>query len=66
MTTIFDLQRATLAARARLGDKAIGTRVAAGRVEIVRVTYTKRGNGEVVVLSGPHTAAEAVAALGAL
>lgn len=39
MNTLFDIQRATLAARARLADDAIGTRVDAGLVQVCRVTY---------------------------
>ena len=49
MATIFDLQRATLAARARNGDPTIGTRVQSGRVQIVRVTYPERLRGDSVV-----------------
>lgn len=66
MNALFELQRATLAARERTGDKAIGTRAHAGKVDVVRVVYDARGKATVSVLSGPHTATEAVVALGAL
>lgn len=66
MTTIFDLQKATLAARARTGDKAIGTQVADGKVEVVRVVFDNRGQSTVTVLSGPHAPAAAIQALAAL
>ena len=48
--TMDALRRAALAARARTGDDAIGTQVASGRVDIVRVTYTPKGRGVVTVL----------------
>jgi len=66
MKALFEIQRATTAARERTGDKAIGTRVSAGRIDIVRVVYDTRGKAAVSVLSGPHTAAEAVVALESL
>lgn len=62
----FDLQRATLGARERTGDKAIGVQVRAGTAEVVRVIYDKRGKATVTLLSGPHTPADAVKALEAM
>lgn len=63
--SLFDLQRATLAARARLADPTIGTTVRAGRFSVVRVTYPadKRGASDVVHVAGPFTAAECCAYL---
>lgn len=53
MPTIFDFQRATLAARQRLGDKSIGTRVNAGKIQVIRVSYPKekRGFGSIEPIS---------------
>lgn len=39
MQTLFAIQRATLAARARLADESIGTRAGNGLVQVCRVTY---------------------------
>ena len=39
MKTLFDIQRATLAARQRTGDAAIATRAKAGRLQVGRATY---------------------------
>lgn len=64
--SIFDIQRATLAARQRTGDNGIGTRVEAGRVQVVRVEYVKRKPANVTPLSAFVTAAEAVEFLNSL
>ena len=39
MQVLFDIQRATLAARQRTGDAAIATRAEAGRLQVGRATY---------------------------
>lgn len=45
------IQRATTAARVRLGDQSIGTQVSGGRVQVVRVTYRRNGTSEVAPVS---------------
>ena len=61
MQDIIKLQTATLAARARTGDKALSTNVAAGQVRVVRVV------GETVTeLTGGLTVAKAVEFLNAI
>jgi hypothetical protein len=66
--TLIALQQATLAARKRTGDDAIGTQVEAGKVQVVRVTYPngKRKPAHVEPLSGFLSAADAVAFVNAL
>ncbi|WP_298236601.1 hypothetical protein [uncultured Azohydromonas sp.] len=49
MATLMDLRNATLAARQRTNDDTISTRVEAGRVQVVRVTYPPRKHGRSVV-----------------
>jgi hypothetical protein len=50
--TFGDIRRATLAARERTGDSAIGTAVKAGRFQVQRVTYPNgRDYGHVEALS---------------
>lgn len=44
---MFALQKATTEARARLGDKTIGTQVKDGKVQVIRVTYDAKGKGSV-------------------
>ncbi|MGE4243698.1 hypothetical protein [Ramlibacter sp.] len=60
------LQQATLAARKRTADAAIGTRVEAGRFQVVRVTYPDGKNGHVEPLSGWLTMPKAVDHLNSL
>lgn len=66
MNALFQLQQATLAARQRTGDKHIGTRIEAGRVQVVRAVPTTRGRFDVLPLSGWMTAQEAVDAIRAI
>lgn len=68
MNTFARLQQATVAARARTGDKHIGTQVAAGRVDVVRAVPPASGRGRyaVTVLRGGMTAEEAIAYMGAM
>lgn len=49
MATLMDLRNATLSARRRTGDNAIGTQVEAGKVQVVRVTYPSGKGGKSVV-----------------
>lgn len=49
--TLGDLRHATLATRKRLSDQSIGTRVEAGRVQVVRVEYLKGGRTNTTPLS---------------
>ena len=63
MNALFKLQSATLAARQRTGDKHIGTRVNAGRVQIVRAVPGKRGVFDVTPLTGWLTTEEALNAI---
>lgn len=46
-----DIQRATLAARARTGDNSISTRVDKGRVQIVRVSFDVSGTSTIAPVS---------------
>ena len=39
MQAIFEIQAATNAARSRLNDGSLATRVEAGKIQVVRVTY---------------------------
>lgn len=66
MEAMFKIQAATLAARQRTGDKTIGTRVQAGRVQVVRVTFNAAGKATVSAVTEPLTAADAVASLEAM
>lgn len=58
--TFGDLRRATLAARERTGDKAIGTSVKQGLIRVERITYAKSGVSTVTALSDYLPAARAV------
>lgn len=49
MATLMDLRNATLAARERTSDNTISTRVEAGRVQVVRVTYPAKKRGRSIV-----------------
>ena len=62
---MFQLQAATLAARAKTGDKHIGTQVARGRIDVVRAVPPASGRGRytVTVLAASLTPADAVAYL---
>ena len=59
METLKDLQKATLAARARTGDAAISTQVNAGKIRVGRVIY-KKSVGDFTPSTGWLTAAEAI------
>ncbi len=61
--TFGDIRRATLAARERTGDKAIGTAVKQGRFQVQRVTFSKSGLSAVQPLSDYLTPADALAFL---
>ena len=65
---MFQLQAATLAARAKTGDKHIGTQIAKGRVDVVRAVPPASGRGRyaVTVLHAGLTPAQAVAHLQAM
>ena len=65
-SSMFQLQAATLAARAKTGDKHIGTQVAQGRIDVVRAVPPASGRGRytVTVLAGGLSLADAVAYLG--
>ena len=60
------LRIATLDARVRMQDNTIGTRVEAGKLQLVRVTYDGRGVSTVAPFSDWMPMADAVAALNAL
>lgn len=66
--TLIALRTATLAARARTGDDSISTRVDAGRVQLVRVTYPngKRKPAHEAPMGEFMPAADAIKALNAL
>ena len=66
MTSIADLQAATLAARQRTGDRTIGANVAKGRYRIVRVSYPKGPRAHVEHVAGPFSLREAVAFLNSM
>jgi len=61
-----EIQTATLAARHRMDDKSIGTRVKQGMFQIVRVEYGARGNSTVTELSAWLEGHELIPALNAL
>lgn len=63
MTTLTDIRNATLSARARTGDKSIGTRIDRGLIQVVRVTYEKSGRSKVAPVSEFMSADAAVAFL---
>ncbi|MGL4648079.1 MAG: hypothetical protein ACRC1H_01625 [Caldilineaceae bacterium] len=65
---LFQLQAATLKARAKTGDKHIGTTIKHGRVDVVRAVPPASGRGTytVTVLRSGLTPAEAVAHLEAM
>ncbi len=65
---IFQLQAATRKARAKTGDKHIGTTIKQGRVDVVRAVPPASGRGAytVTVLLAGLTPAEAVAHLEAM
>lgn len=65
MQTLIKLQQATLAARARTGDKHIATQVKAGLFDVVRAVPPESGKGKhaVTVLRSGLTAQQAAAYL---
>lgn len=60
------IQKATLAARKRTGDRSIGTRVKSGRLQVVRVTYDGKGKATVTPCSEWMAADQLVAVIDAL
>lgn len=64
--TFGDIRKATLAARARTGDTAIGTAVKAGRFQVRRVTFSKSGLSAEQPLSDFLTPAECISFLNEL
>jgi hypothetical protein len=66
METLLKIQTATRAARARTGDRSIGTCVKAGKFDVVRVTYNKRGTSTVTPVASGLTVDGTIAALNAL
>ena len=65
MSTLLQLQAATVAARDRTGDKHIGTQVARGLVDVIRAVPPASGRGRytVTILRSGLSAAQAVAHL---
>ena len=61
-----DIQTATLAARQRTGDNAIGTRVKKGKFQIVRVTFDAKGKCTETELSAWLAGPDLIPALNAL
>lgn len=61
-----NIQTATLAARARLADKTVGTQVSKGRGQVTRVTYDAKGRSTVSPASDWMPVAQLPAALDAL
>lgn len=45
------IQKETISARTRTGDKTIATRVKAGKFQIVKVTYNAKGKASVTSVS---------------
>lgn len=68
MQALAQLQTATLAARAKTGDKHIGTQVKQGRFDVVRAVPPASGSGRytVTVLAAGLPLADAVAYLGSM
>lgn len=60
------IQSKTLAARARTGNNGVGTKVKAGRVQVVDVTFDAKGNSTVKPLSDWGSQDEAMKFLDAL
>jgi hypothetical protein len=63
MQTLAALQKSTVAARERLGDKTIGTQAKDGKVQVIRVTYDAGGKSAVVPVSDWMLPTEAAAFL---
>lgn len=66
MQTMRAIQSATVAARCRLNDQTIGTRVDNGRVQVVRVVYDGSGNSDVTPVSEWMPVSEAAAYIATL
>lgn len=66
MQTLCALQSATLAARARTGCQAIGTRACDGKVQIVRAEPLKSGDFDITPLSDWITPQECINQLNTL
>ena len=62
--SVFACQKATLAARARTGQKSIGTQVNEhGRIRVVHTTYNAKGSSTITPLTDWSTSDEAIAFL---
>lgn len=67
MQVLFDIQRATIAARQRTGDAAIATQVKAGLLQVGRATYPEgKSVGEFKPLTDWLPIPDAIRALEAL
>lgn len=60
MMIMHEIQKATLAARARTGDASIAVRLHRGRSQVARVTYSPNGAARIVPLSPYGTHAETI------
>ena len=63
---MIELQSATVAARKRLADPSIGTRVSDGAIQVVRVRFNGKGGSTVEPVSGPLSPQAAVRFLQAM
>lgn len=61
--TLNALQAATFAARVRLDDTRVATRVDAGKIQVIRATPVQKGRFDITPLSDWLPPAEAVAFL---
>ena len=67
MQTMLAIQKATLAARERTGDKCLSTRAEAGKLQVVRVVQKgKRDDYDVFPVSGYLPISDAISAIEAL
>jgi len=66
MKTLLELQAATIAARAKVGDKHISTRVSGGLIDVVRAVPPANmiGPYDVAVICSGLTPAQAIKFLG--
>lgn len=66
LKALAEIQKATLQARSRTGDKTISTRAESGKIQIVRVVFDKSGKSAVTPASDwmmPANVATALAAI---
>ena len=66
MSILAEIRNATLDARVRMRDNTIGTRAEAGKLQIIRVTYSGSGISTIVPASEWMPAADVIAALNAM